>query len=96
MSFQVTTVYADGTTETRNATPEEVAQRDADIAASQTDLSMVRARRNGILASSDWTQLPDAPLTAEKKQEWAEYRQLLRDITKDVTTIDQVVWPDEP
>lgn len=32
MTFTITTVYPDGTTETRNATPEEIAQREADIA----------------------------------------------------------------
>ena len=30
--FQVTTVYPDGTTQTRDATAEEIAQREADIA----------------------------------------------------------------
>lgn len=33
------------------------------------------------LAASDWTQLPNAPLTPEKKAEWATYRQAWRDIT---------------
>jgi hypothetical protein len=33
MSFTITTVYPDGRTETRDATPEEVAQRDADLVA---------------------------------------------------------------
>lgn len=33
MTFQITTVYPDGTTETRDATSEEVAQREADLAA---------------------------------------------------------------
>ena len=32
MTFQYTTVYPDGTTQTRPATPEEQAQREADIA----------------------------------------------------------------
>lgn len=32
MTFQITTVYPDGRQETRDATPEEVAQREADIA----------------------------------------------------------------
>lgn len=32
MTYPITTVYPDGTTETRMATPEEVAQREADIA----------------------------------------------------------------
>lgn len=96
MTFQVTTVYADGTTETRNATPEEVAQREAEIAYARTDFSVIRARRNGLLASSDWTQLPDAPLSAEEKQSWAEYRQILRDMMDNLATVDDVVWPDQP
>jgi hypothetical protein len=32
MTFQYTTVYPDGSTQTRDATAEEVAQREADIA----------------------------------------------------------------
>ena len=32
MTYPITTVYPDGRTETRDATPEEVAQREADIA----------------------------------------------------------------
>ena len=37
MSHTITTVYRDGTTETREATPEEVAQREADLVAFQAD-----------------------------------------------------------
>ena len=33
-----------------------------------------------LLKESDWTQLPDSPLSAEKKAEWAAYRQALRDL----------------
>lgn len=32
MTFQITTVYPDGRTEVRDATDEEVAQREADVA----------------------------------------------------------------
>ena len=32
MTYPITTIYPDGTTETRDATAEEVAQREADIA----------------------------------------------------------------
>ena len=35
MTYQITTSYPDGRTETRDATPEEVAQREADIAAAE-------------------------------------------------------------
>jgi len=42
-------------------------------------LSYFRGRRNELLAESDWTQLPDAQLSAEQKAQWAAYRQALRD-----------------
>lgn len=35
--FEITTVYSDGRTETRLATPEEVAQREADLVAFEAD-----------------------------------------------------------
>ncbi len=35
MTYKITTSYPDGRTETRDATPEEVAQREADIAAAE-------------------------------------------------------------
>lgn len=41
----------------------------------------IREPRNFHLARSDWTQMPDSPLSAEKKAEWAAYRQELRDMT---------------
>ena len=37
-------------------------------------------KRNNKLIDSDWTQMPDSPLSGEKKTEWATYRQTLRDI----------------
>ena len=37
MSFEITTVYPDGRKETRQATPEEVAQREADLVAFEAD-----------------------------------------------------------
>lgn len=56
----------------------------------------IRQQRNVLLLRSDWTQLPDAQLTPEKKAEWATYRQALRDVTTQAgypTTID---WPVAP
>lgn len=41
----------------------------------------VRAVRNGYLSATDFTQLDDAPFTAEEKATYAEYRQYLRDYT---------------
>jgi hypothetical protein len=55
-------------------------------------LISVRFRRSGLLMDSDWTQFNDSPLTTEKKNEWALYRQALRDMTN--TT--PYVYPTEP
>lgn len=59
----------------------------------------IRARRDYLLQDSDWTQLPDSPLSAEQKALWIEYRQDLRDITEmypDVKHPDEVIWPTKP
>lgn len=56
----------------------------------------VRAQRNSLLTLCDWTQLPDAPLTDGEKQEWAEYRQALRDVPEQTGFPDVVVWPSTP
>lgn len=39
-----------------------------------------RDDRNALIATTDWTQLADAPLTAEQKAAWVQYRQALRDL----------------
>jgi hypothetical protein len=49
--------------------------------------------RNRLLALSDWTQVPDAPVD---KAAWAEYRQALRDIPSQEGFPHSVVWPDKP
>lgn len=40
----------------------------------------IRGKRNQYLKASDWTQVPDSPLSDEKKAEWRTYRQALRDM----------------
>lgn len=42
----------------------------------------VRAKRDKLLADTDWTQVTDSALTKEKQEKYKEYRQKLRDITK--------------
>lgn len=53
----------------------------------------VRNERNLRLAYTDWTQLPDAPLTAEQKAAYAEYRQALRDVPAQDGFPENVDWP---
>ena len=62
-------------------------------------LNNLRAERNGLLKDSDWTDLPNAVLTDEKKSEWQTYRTNLRDITEGLTTVEEVeavVFPEKP
>lgn len=54
-----------------------------------------RSTRNDLLLESDWTQLPDSPLDSTKKQEWATYRQELRDLDLTVAS-DSLSWPTQP
>ena len=63
----------------------------------------MRRIRNILLKASDWTQLPDCPLTNSKKTKWASYRQNLRNIpaTSNPSFDDDgnllgVTWPNEP
>ena len=46
------------------------------------EMLALRDYRNGLLFQSDWTVMPDSPLSDSKKTEWKTYRQALRDITK--------------
>ena len=55
-----------------------------------------RAERDRLLSLSDWTQFSDSPLTDAKKQEWATYRQALRDLPANTTDAANPVWPTEP
>ena len=62
--------------------------------------TQVTLERNMRLGITDWTQLPDVPLTDSKKAEWATYRQSLRDfpptIDDNITLMSQLVWPTKP
>jgi hypothetical protein len=56
----------------------------------------VREKRDIELARTDWTQVSDNSLTPEKRLEWANYRQTLRDITTAFAEAVEVVFPDRP
>ena len=55
----------------------------------------LRSKRNIYLDESDWTQVPDSPLSDEKKAEWRIYRQSLRDITNTLDPLN-ITWPSQP
>jgi hypothetical protein len=56
----------------------------------------IRRERDVILQNTDWTQLNNAPLTAEQVTAWATYRQDLRDLPQVFDDPDFVIWPDQP
>jgi hypothetical protein len=56
----------------------------------------MRDARNILLVESDFTQLSDSPLSDSKKQEWATYRQALRDFPASWTPADTANFPDQP
>ena len=83
-------VLADDGSITLQADPAKVAQK------TQTAWTALRTERNARLAASDYTQLQDAHLSAEKKSAWADYRQALRDLPDEITDPTQVDWPLDP
>ena len=58
--------------------------------------NLIRSYRSELLARSDWSQLGDAPFTAEEKNAWTAYRQTLRDLPQDFVNPDDVMFPQEP
>ena len=74
-------------------TAEEIAQRQQDEIAWNNgafDRAMadLRQRRDAMLKSCDWVMMSDSPIA--DKSNWETYRQALRDITENLTTVEQV------
>jgi hypothetical protein len=53
----------------------------------------LRSRRTQLLASCDWTQVPDAPVDHAA---WAIYRQALRDLPANTEDPRNPQWPTPP
>jgi len=81
-------------------TAQEIAQRQAEEAAWNAGafdraLNNLRAKRNSLLASTDYLALSDNTLSSDM----SAYRQALRDITTGLSTVEQVnsiVFPTKP
>jgi hypothetical protein len=58
--------------------------------------SLVKSQRDELLYKSDWTQIPNNPLTPEVQNEWAVYRQELRDVPSQSGYPFNVIWPTPP
>jgi len=63
--------------------------------AKDSAMANIKATRNQLLASCDWTQMPDVDFT--KKTLWATYRQTLRDLPSTITDPRTFTeWPHNP
>ena len=72
---------------------EEIAQRQAEEqawldGAFDRAIADLRNKRDRLLSSCDWVMMSDSPIT--DKTSWETYRQSLRDITENLTTVEQV------
>lgn len=56
----------------------------------------IRSKRNSLLAETDYLLMPDYPISKEYLEKVKEYRQQLRDITKQENFPQHVVFPDFP
>ena len=59
-------------------------------------IDSLRNKRNSLLSQSDWTQMPDSPVTDSKKTEWATYRQQLRDLPANTSDPSSPNYPSPP
>jgi len=69
----------------------EITAKIAELEAAEP-MRLLRAERNQRLANTDWWASSDLTMTAEQ----TAYRTALRDITETYTSLDDVVWPEEP
>jgi hypothetical protein len=67
-----------------------------DVTVSGSPEHQVRRFRDAQLRASDWTQMPDSPLTDAQRQAWAVYRQALRDFPASWVPGPVAEFPDSP
>ena len=82
-------------------TDEEIANRKAEetawaSGADARNLEELRIVRNGKLAETDWVVTMHKEKGTNIPAAMKTYRQELRDITNDYTSLDDVVWPEKP
>ena len=62
------------------------------LVSAEEKMALLRHSRNILLSDTDWWASSDLTMTAAQ----TAYRQALRDITDTYTSLDDVVWPEEP
>lgn len=67
---------------------------DAPVPTAEDDINWLRSERDRRISETDWTQLPDVPEAT--RDAWQSYRQDLRDVPQNYTSMLDVVWPTKP
>ena len=62
--------------------------------ATAADLVWDKAKK--MLAESDWSMLPDVPMTTGQKSAWIAYRKALREVRLQAGFPDNIQWPKAP
>ena len=76
-------------------TAEEIKEMEDRATAMDLDFTFTRVHRNALLRDCDWTQIADAVLGDHTAEEWATYRQELRDLPSKYSKVSEGVWPDD-
>lgn len=66
----------------------------APVTSSEADVAWDRAKK--MLAESDWSMLPDVPMTSGAKVAWMDYRRALREIRLQPGFPSNIQWPKAP
>ncbi|MBO9725164.1 MAG: phage tail assembly chaperone [Novosphingobium sp.] len=93
--IELLNAQAEGATIAADANGDPVAVPRAPLTDEQL-LEALRAERNTLLAASDWSQFPDAPLTDDQRAAWRIYRQTLRDLPETTSDLAAIEWPVPP
>ena len=64
--------------------------------AQATDAELAWDRAKKMLAESDWSMLPDVPMTVGQKSAWIAYRKALREVRLQAGFPDSIQWPKSP
>lgn len=61
-----------------------------------TESDLILEQVQSLLKDSEWSMLPDAPITIGQKEQWIKYRDDLRYVHLQVGFPSNVIWPQKP
>lgn len=86
-------VYTKDSKKVSNGVMAQFSEEETDARNTSEAWQRLKTNRDLKLQSSDWTQVPDAPVD---QAAWAVYRQELRDLPANTEDPSEVVWPKPP